>query len=193
MSESWVYFIQAGIGTGPIKIGRSTRPVHRLRQLQTAQAQPLRGLGVLPERVVVERQMHVNWAPYHLQGEWFSPHPNLIGYIRHHADPWPELTDVTWSEETRTQLRYLVHWHGQTPTECLRLLIAKAYGDALNVSQTVTVQVEREPENDSSWLRASVIGNGVRCPRCRHRVYLLPDDDPPERCPRCHTRNVHAR
>jgi hypothetical protein len=200
VSESWVYFIQAGGPTGPVKIGRSVRPVTRLAQLQTAQPQPLRGLGVLPERVVVERQMHVNWLPYRIRGEWFHANPNLIGYIRHHADPWPELTDVSWDEQTQTQLRYLAHWQGQTATECLRLIIAKAYGSALNTAQVATVLTEREPQDApnrdpelvSLWLDTPM-GRAVRCPRCHHRV--VPDDpcDLPERCPKCRAQNIRAR
>lgn len=66
------------------KVGRSRYPDDRARQL---------GI-VLPYELTIvhsfwardasqtERMLHAELGPFHLQGEWFSPHPQWVNWFR---------------------------------------------------------------------------------------------------------------
>lgn len=83
-----VYFIQARIGRGPIKIGLAEDPEARLNDLQTANATELALLGVIrcgdkAEARALERCLH---GVFHEQrtrrsGEWFHPSSRLYSAI----------------------------------------------------------------------------------------------------------------
>jgi hypothetical protein len=81
-SRSWglVYAIQVG-DDGPVKIGRSDNPAQRLRTLQTASAEPLRGLAAWPECFASEDLMHEEFAHVRIRGEWFRPVPELLEMV----------------------------------------------------------------------------------------------------------------
>jgi Meiotically Up-regulated Gene 113 (MUG113) protein len=83
LSESeaqYVYFIQAGEG-GPLKVGIAFDVNARLRSLQTASPFDLRLLGSVPGARRAEEALHHIFAPHRLRGEWFSPHPVLLGVV----------------------------------------------------------------------------------------------------------------
>lgn len=69
------YFVQRGRG-GPIKIGISSHIESRLRALATGSAEPLVLLGVIDGDH--ERTMHEQLAEHRLEGEWFSPSPEVL-------------------------------------------------------------------------------------------------------------------
>lgn len=73
-----IYFIQAG-HNGPIKIGFSSRPRKRLRQMQTANARPLRLLGTIPTTSKgLEAEIHHTLRKHKRRGEWFRPHHDVL-------------------------------------------------------------------------------------------------------------------
>lgn len=79
--EGWVYFIRSG-GDGNIKIGYTSGSAQeRLKGLQTAQAHPLHILATVRGNRNYEHTLHQQFSEYRLEGEWFSPHPDLIGFI----------------------------------------------------------------------------------------------------------------
>jgi hypothetical protein len=84
--EQKVYFIQAG--DGPIKIGVATNPKRRLAVLQTANPHPLKLLATKAGGAWREIEYHSRFAAHRLQGEWFSPHPDILAEI---AEPTGEL------------------------------------------------------------------------------------------------------
>jgi hypothetical protein len=76
-----VYFIQ-GEGGGPIKIGHATYVKSRLKELQSGSPVKLVVLATTPGREREERALHDRFASHRLHGEWFSPAPELLEYIR---------------------------------------------------------------------------------------------------------------
>lgn len=80
-----VYFIQRG-DDGPIKIGHVRRPenlVRRMRALQNACAEQVvarRLIKTAPENCL-EIILHARFAEHRLQGEWFSPAPEIVAYM----------------------------------------------------------------------------------------------------------------
>lgn len=80
-TEGRIYFIQAGLG-GPIKIGYSLDPDHRLLQLQTGNSHQLRILLVIEGDKDHEAILHQRFAYLRTEGEWFEPGKELVKYIR---------------------------------------------------------------------------------------------------------------
>lgn len=76
--ERSVYFAERG---GLIKIGYSGTPSVRVAALHA------RLLASMPGDYAVERQTHARFAPFRIDGEWFSAAPELLAYIA-------SLTDV---------------------------------------------------------------------------------------------------
>jgi integrase/recombinase XerD len=79
-SHGWVYFIQAG-DDGPIKIGRSRRPLERFESLRGGSPLPLRLLLTYRAGELEERRLHERFAPFRRSGEWFEPAEPLIDFL----------------------------------------------------------------------------------------------------------------
>jgi hypothetical protein len=69
--RGWVYVIEARKG-GPIKIGWARDPEKRLRQLQTAHAEQLTLLAVIPGTRCLEQEIHRKLIFARRGGEWFE-------------------------------------------------------------------------------------------------------------------------
>jgi hypothetical protein len=79
-----VYFIQAG--EGAIKIGWSQDVFRRIIELQTASAEKLKLLGVIPSVTMQEeRNLHRRFASIRKEAEWFQPSSELLSYVRKNA------------------------------------------------------------------------------------------------------------
>ncbi|MDR6172607.1 GIY-YIG nuclease family protein [Curtobacterium sp. SORGH_AS_0776] len=72
-----VYFVQQGTN-GPIKIGASRNFGKRLKTLRTHSPVELRVLGTFAGGFDVERDLHHELAAHQLEGEWFSPAPEVL-------------------------------------------------------------------------------------------------------------------
>ena len=72
------YFIQAAHG-GPIKIGKADEPELRLGQLQTGNPLRLVLLGSIEGDY--EAELHERFKFSRLEGEWFAPAKELLGYV----------------------------------------------------------------------------------------------------------------
>lgn len=70
--DGWVYAFQAGPLTGPIKLGWSSDPARRLRDLSVAQPNELHLVALLPGDKSLERRLHDRLSDFRLSGEWFS-------------------------------------------------------------------------------------------------------------------------
>lgn len=66
---SSTYVVRAG-HAGPVKIGRSKDPVNRIAELQTACAEQLVLLHIVP--FDIEGKLHRRLAAWRVRGEWFS-------------------------------------------------------------------------------------------------------------------------
>jgi hypothetical protein len=86
------YFIQA-VNGGPIKIGRSSNPGQRLKDIQTGQGARLEILGVLNGDH--ERELQRRFRRLRVSGEWFRCETHLVEYL---------LTHTTLTDEHRTRL-----------------------------------------------------------------------------------------
>lgn len=91
----WVYAIQAG-EDGPVKIGMTVDPPQRIKTLQTANAQPLRPLGLWQGTGADERALHEAFAADRLHGEWFTPNPDLVALAE-----WLDGGSCEWHAEGR--------------------------------------------------------------------------------------------
>lgn len=82
LEKDWrrVYFIQSG-HDGPVKIGISSRPGKRFEDLQVANPNELRLLGLMFGGRTMEMALHKRFATARLRGEWFSPVPDLMQLI----------------------------------------------------------------------------------------------------------------
>lgn len=83
-----VYFFQACVKDGPIKIGWSQDYMRRLGELQIANAFPLKVLGTMPGTLDDEQALHVRFASWQAKGaggEWFHPNEELLAYIASQA------------------------------------------------------------------------------------------------------------
>lgn len=73
-----VYFIQAG---DKVKIGFSTRPLDRLKALQTSHPDQLKIIGTMLGLRRLEGHLHDMFRRWHVRGEWFQVCPAITRYI----------------------------------------------------------------------------------------------------------------
>lgn len=75
-----IYFVQQG-QSGPIKIGRTRNIRGRLDQMANNNSCELLVRALVPGSVMLERELHMRFGRHLLRGEWFHPHPEIVGYI----------------------------------------------------------------------------------------------------------------
>lgn len=77
-----IYFLR-NTDNGHIKIGFTEKDDADVRrdQCQTGNSGPLVVLATMPGGRNEERAMHMKFAAYGLEGEWFLPHPELLAII----------------------------------------------------------------------------------------------------------------
>lgn len=79
--SSLVYFIQSTTG-GPVKIGTTMKLLKRLKALRALRSDPtLQVVGLLFGSYPEESSLHGRFSHLALGGEWFSPAPDLLGFI----------------------------------------------------------------------------------------------------------------
>jgi hypothetical protein len=79
-----IYFLQSEHG-GSIKIGRSDDLAKRLVGLQTSRPDKLVVLASAPGTLAQESELHAMFAQVREKGEWFSPTPELMAYVKNVA------------------------------------------------------------------------------------------------------------
>lgn len=79
--KGYIYFIQGQCG-GAIKVGFSTIPSERLRQLQTGYPDTLKILLLIPGNESTEKVIHRQFEGSKLNGEWFRPDELVIDKIK---------------------------------------------------------------------------------------------------------------
>lgn len=78
--QSFLYFIEA-VGTGFIKIGRSSNPELRLKQLSTGSPNDLVIIGAISGGSKVESELHRQFSFLRERGEWFKATDELRNFI----------------------------------------------------------------------------------------------------------------
>lgn len=81
----FVYFIQAGGSDGAIKIGWADDVEKRRSDLQTANPEELRIIGVKAGVRDMEKALHRKLAPHRIRGEWFRAAPEVLAEITSNA------------------------------------------------------------------------------------------------------------
>lgn len=79
-ADTVVYFVQGELNCN-IKIGSTSNLKRRLSSLQNSSPTPLTLLCSVPGSKSTETRFHDWFQPYRLWGEWFSPAPELTGFI----------------------------------------------------------------------------------------------------------------
>lgn len=79
-NNGWVYFIRA-VQTGRIKIGFSSSPERRLKELEYGCPEDLELVTKIPGSFFREHDLHRQFAAHRARGEWFEPAPELLAYI----------------------------------------------------------------------------------------------------------------
>ncbi len=96
-----IYFIQGG---DAIKIGfvGGTRALrNRISNLQTNCPIEVTLLGAMDGDLVMEKALHLKFADYYLQGEWFMAHAEITAFIETNCY-FPRLTGRSVVEECRS-------------------------------------------------------------------------------------------
>lgn len=78
-----VYFFRPVGQIGPIKIGCSTTPEHRLEQYAAWSPLMLELIATAPGSHADEHALHGKFRKYHLHGEWFGASKDLLALIDH--------------------------------------------------------------------------------------------------------------
>lgn len=110
---TWIYFIQGKNG-GPIKIGQSTDPRARLKQLQTSNPETLVLRRVVNAPEEMEARLHALFRDDQIRGEWFKATPAIAAMANAIPDEEGDVTVIhpgrrTWRPlpgEVRGNLSY---------------------------------------------------------------------------------------
>ena len=77
-----VYFVKSG---ELVKIGWSSRLIHRLQTIQYSSPVPLQFLGSIEGTRSLEARLQDEFEEHHSHGEWFRSNPRLSDFIKEHA------------------------------------------------------------------------------------------------------------
>ncbi|MDE3070842.1 MAG: GIY-YIG nuclease family protein [Acidobacteriota bacterium] len=69
---SWIYVFRSSGPGEPVKIGRSTDPARRLKDVATGHPHRIDLVALLPGSRGLERALHERLAQFRMEGEWFS-------------------------------------------------------------------------------------------------------------------------
>lgn len=79
-----IYFVS--YEDGPIKIGKTTDLLDRIKTLQTSTPFELKCLGVVPNTNDTESVLHRQFANIRMSGEWFERDETLLSFIASNCD-----------------------------------------------------------------------------------------------------------
>jgi hypothetical protein len=103
-----VYMIRCG-ENGPVKIGHSADPQHRLAQLQTSHHERLSIIRTFEGGTSVEIWLHRKFSRLRINGEWFSFTPLMLD-----VEPTENDTAPKRSEKPNQHIRAIIsHFGGQ--------------------------------------------------------------------------------
>lgn len=79
---SYVYFLQADMPDGLIKLGLAEDPKGRMEHFRAVSPVPLKLLYFTEGTAKLLKQLHVRFHDVRQHGAWFTPTPSLLDYIR---------------------------------------------------------------------------------------------------------------
>ena len=87
-----IYFLLNRVRNA-VKIGSAVDVPRRLSQLQIGSPDPLELLGTSPGSLQEERELHQHFRCFHIRGEWFEAHPDLLAELPFVASPLATVSD----------------------------------------------------------------------------------------------------
>lgn len=141
-AQSFVYFIRATSGDGPVKIGSSVRPQGRLASLDVASPYKLEIALMIPGDMRLEWRIHGHFADDHLQREWFRDTPRLNEFMWRLAEGTS--ADALLGHNSRVRRVSPVGKKTQASRDCLsyRLRLNKAVERAANENAYYTIPAD---------------------------------------------------
>lgn len=87
-----VYFMLCDAGSESlVKIGMSSGIEGRRRTIESCAPFPITCIGFIPYGGrALELKLHKSFSHLRVRGEWFRAAPELLGYIKQEAQPWPK-------------------------------------------------------------------------------------------------------
>lgn len=112
-----IYFVR-DTETGHIKIGHAGQPWRRLQQMQIGAPGELVMLAMEPGAAEREADLHTQFSPERVRGEWFRASPRLLDHVR----------SLPRAERPQTRLKTRAFWGGLTDADVSRATgLSKAY------------------------------------------------------------------
>jgi hypothetical protein len=81
IGKKYVYFIEA-VGLGRVKIGYSSDPTRRLRELNTASPTELIIFRSMPGNEQMEKDIHARFSHHRIKHEWFNFDDEIKDYAK---------------------------------------------------------------------------------------------------------------
>lgn len=88
----YVYVVGHQDGSQPWKIGRTTDPTERLKNLQAGSPAPLAYVKIVEAHPTLEGALHRQFARYRLHGEWFTLPDEMTEVLLARLDGAPWIT-----------------------------------------------------------------------------------------------------
>ena len=116
-NQAVVYFLQnQNDPSGPVKIGYTADLKSRTRTVEIRCSHSLRCLGVIrPGSYQIEAELHRQFRPCRVRGEWFAPVPEFIEFIKQETQSLEQ-----YETETAAEWGYLSVWFGKLNSEAER-------------------------------------------------------------------------
>ena len=94
-----IYFCQIG-RDGPIKIGITLYPASRINTIRSCNPSTVRCLGTIANQSKDdEKAILLRFRDSRIRGEWFSPTPELLGFIADNSTNEYSFAINVWKEE----------------------------------------------------------------------------------------------
>lgn len=186
-AQSFVYFIRAVSGHGPVKIGSSVNPPSRLAALDVASPYKLEIALMIPGDMRLEWRIHGHFVEDHLQREWFKDTPRLNEFMWRLAEGVP--ADALIAPNTPIRRVSPIGTKTQASRDCLsyRLRLNRALERAAN--ETAYFTMPDDVENIlRRWLGHKPFKDEKRTPTVAELERLDAVISSPARHAKCHRR-----
>ena len=69
-----------------LKIGYSTNPPRRFKEIKNANTNQIKIIGIIPGSLTNEAILHTRWKKYNYKLEWFNYEEEILEYFENHPD-----------------------------------------------------------------------------------------------------------
>jgi hypothetical protein len=151
--QGYVYFMQAvrseKMEENWIKIGYSAWPGHRAALLQTGCPYPLRIVQTIPGTRRTEQRTHRYFAKHKVQGEWYSPAPEILEVIHSGKFPFIEHSAVWATRHADGEVLYLrAGFRSPEDMQLLRDLLTSAESQNINAVEWLEQAIREKLKHD---------------------------------------------